>query len=71
MTCDWCGEEHFNPLLHVCFDGSTLRDRSTFLAAGVPPPQRSLARRASDKGSSFLNLTPYDIDLLIGMKIKW
>jgi hypothetical protein len=68
MICDWCGEEHYNPLLHVCFDGSTLRDRASLLRNGFTPPVRSLVKKSDP---SFLKLTPDDIDLLIGMKIKW
>jgi hypothetical protein len=55
-------------LLHVCFDGSTLRDRASLLRNGFTPPVRSLVKKSDP---SFLKLTPDDIDLLIGMKIKW
>lgn len=84
MVCDWCRIEHFDPLGHVCADGSTLEDRRRYLEAGIEPPKDLVrgesetlkaARRAlntmSKKDDTFLNLTPEDTDLLIGMKIRW
>ena len=70
IKCEWCGEEHYNPLMHVCFDGSTLSDRVRKLGEGLTPPSRALVTKYK-KNDAILNLTPEDMDLLIGMKISW
>jgi len=74
MICDWCGKQADSILMHVCEDGSTFDDRVRYGIQGLKPPsKRPMYSQGFDRAKNYdvLNLTPEDIDFLIGIKVRW
>ena len=81
MICSWC-RIHYegNPLYHVCADGTTFDirrertqkefDEEYARQDRVKSAYKNRRRTDAQEDGIVMNWTPYDIDFLIGLRIK-
>jgi hypothetical protein len=75
LYCIWCGKIMDSHLSHICSNGADFNTRTQWTLEGMKPPfvninTMAATARSGNKNYDYLDLTPEDIDFLIGCRIR-